>query len=116
MAQANITALGSVSFGWLHEQGGFVFDEPFFLQPRVRCEREQQVHRFVRDRFPQDPIYNVEAHLVQVEGRRTPVILVGGLQPNLILGAAVGARFVFYGDRIPISIAHRWPNCAMLTG
>jgi hypothetical protein len=98
---AHVSALGSVSFGWLHQQGGFVFDEPFFLDPRVRRERERQIHAFVAARFPQVPLYNIEAHLVQVAGRQRPVALIGGLQPNLILGAAVGARFVFYGDKDP---------------
>jgi hypothetical protein len=96
-----VSFLGSVSFGWLHDRGGFVFDEPFFLDPRVHLEREEQIQGFVARTFPDDPIYNMEAHLVQVEGRGRPVALVGPLQPNLILAAAVGARFVFYGDKDP---------------
>ncbi len=101
MIGAPISVLGSVSFGWLHDDGGFVVDEPFFMDPLVRREREAAMHAFVARRFPRDPVYNIEAHLVQVEGRRRPVVLVGGIQPNLILGAAVGARFVFYGDKDP---------------
>jgi len=97
----SVSALGSVSFGWLHEHGGFTFDEPYFLDPEVRLEREQRIHAFVAQRFPDVPIYNIEAHLVQVEGRRQPVALVGALQPNLILGAAVGAKFVFADDKDP---------------
>ena len=96
-----VSVLGSVSFGWLHAQGGFVFDEAFFMDPRVRMQREREINAFVARRFPNDPIYNMEACLVQVEGRRRPVMLVGGLQPNLILGAAVGAKWVFYGDKDP---------------
>ncbi len=96
-----ISALRSVSFGWLHEHGGFEFGEPFFLDPRVRLEREQAMHAFVAQRFPHDPIYSIEAHLVQIEGRLRPVALVGGIQPNLILGAAVGAQLVFARDKDP---------------
>jgi len=99
--QPRISALGSISFGWLHQQAGFVFDEPFFLDPHVRRQREREIHAYVATRFPEDPLYNIEAHLVQVAGRQRPVVLVGGLQPNLILGAAVGAEFVFYGDKDP---------------
>lgn len=101
MTTARISALGSVSFGWLHEQGGFVFDEPFFLEPAARLKTEQRIHAFVAKRFPGFPVYNIEAHLVQVKGRQQPVVLVGGLQPNLLLGAAVGSKFVFYGDKDP---------------
>ncbi len=96
-----ITLLGSVSFGWLHEHGGLLFDEAFFMDPRRRLVTEQAANAVVARRFPGDPIYNFEACLVQVEGRRRPVALVGGIQPNLILGAAVGARFAFYGDKDP---------------
>jgi hypothetical protein len=99
--EPSISVLGSVSFGWLHEQGGFAFDEPFFMDPLVRVEREATIRDFVAGRFPEDPVYAFEAHLVQVEGRRRPVALVGGLQPNLILGAAVGATLRFWPDKDP---------------
>jgi uroporphyrinogen-III decarboxylase len=93
--------MGSVSFGWLSEYGHFAFDEPFFMNPLVRLERERKMHALVAERFPDEPIYNLEAHLVQIEGRQKPVVLVGGLQPNLILGATVGAEFVFYEGKDP---------------
>jgi hypothetical protein len=96
-----ISVLGSVSFGWLHAHGGFLFDEGFFFDPRRRLEQERRMQEFVAERFPDVPIYSFEAHLVQVEGRRRPVALVGGLQPNLILGSAVGARFVISPDKDP---------------
>ncbi len=97
----SVSFLGSVSFGWLHQHGGFAFDEAYFLDPRTHLEVERQIQAFVERKFPEAPIYNMEAHLVQVEGRRKPVALVGPLQPNLILGTALGARFVFYGDKDP---------------
>jgi hypothetical protein len=96
-----ISVLNSVSFGWLHRNGGFDFGERFFLDPRWRFEQERRMHELVAARFPGEPIYNLEAHLVQIEGRQQPVVLVGGIQPNLILGAAVGAKFVFAPDRDP---------------
>lgn len=97
----SISFLGSVSLGWLHHHGDFVFDEPYFLDPHVHLDREERINAFVERKFPNEPVYNMEAHLVQVEGRRRPVALVGALQPNLILGAAAGAKFVFYGDKDP---------------
>jgi hypothetical protein len=93
--------LGSVSFGWLHAHGGFIFDESFFFDPRRRLEQERQMQAFVAERFPEVPIYSIEAHLVQAEGRGRPVALVGGFQPNLILGTGVGARFVISPDKDP---------------
>ncbi len=98
---SRISVLNSVSFGWLHQQGGFTFEESFFLDPRIRCEQEARMHRLVERHFPGEPVYNLEAHLVQVEARCRPVVMVGGLQPNLILGAALGAAFVFQHDKDP---------------
>lgn len=96
-----ISVLGSVSFGWLHAHGGFLFDEGFFFDPHRRLDQERRMQAFVAERFPDVPIYSIEAHLVQVEGRRGPVALVGGLQPNLILGAAIGAPFAISPDKDP---------------
>jgi hypothetical protein len=97
--RSDISVLGSVSFAWLHEHGRLRFDELFFMDPRCRLDRERAANALVAERFPDEPIYNFEGSLVQVEGRRRPVALVGGIQPNLILGAAVGAKLVFYGDK-----------------
>lgn len=97
----HISVLGSVSFGWLARQGGFRFAEPFFLDPLVRLEQERAMHAFVARQFPDEPIYSLEAHLVQLEGRRRPVVLVGGIQPNLIFGAALGSQFVFSPEADP---------------
>jgi len=128
----SITVAGSVSFGWLHAEGGFTFDEAFFMDPAARLERERTLQACVAGRFPGLPIYVLEASLVQVEGRQRPVVLVGGLQPNLLLGAALGAPLVFPGDRDPdiasaplagsriperlasVDWAARWPFSAFL--
>ena len=83
--------LTALSFGWLHEQGGFTFDEAYYLDPDTHLQREQQIHAFVASRFPNDPVYNMEAHLGRIEYRQQPSALVGALQPNLLLGAAVDA-------------------------
>lgn len=101
MSDQAISVLGSVSFAWLKQHGAAGYDKDFFLDPLRRLELERRAHQIVAERFPEDPVYNFEAHLVQVAGRRRPVALVGGLQPNLILGAAVGAELVFYGDKDP---------------
>ena len=37
----------------------------------------------------------MESNLVQAEFADPDMILVGGIQPNLILGAMLGAEFVF---------------------
>lgn len=99
--QPLVSVLGSVSFGWLHEQAGFLEDERYYMDPLHHMQQDRAMSRLVRERFPEYRIYNLEAHLVQPEHRRKPPCLVGGLQPNLILAACVGSKFVFHGDKDP---------------
>ncbi|MHC4799217.1 MAG: uroporphyrinogen decarboxylase family protein [Planctomycetota bacterium] len=94
-----VSLLGSVSFGWLNQVGGFQYDEKYFLDPQHRLSQDQVVKALLDERFPNDPIYNFEAHCVRAEGRLKPVALVGGIQVNLIIGAAVGAKFAFQPDK-----------------
>ncbi len=54
MTPSTISLLGSVSFGWLHEQGGLRYDEPFFLDPSRRVEQEQTANELVSRRFADD--------------------------------------------------------------
>lgn len=98
-AQMSVSIQGSVSKGWLHEQGGFVFDEAYYLDPLYRFEQDQEIHAFIKTGFPELPIYNMEANLVQAPFVRENQILVGGIQPNLILGIALGAELVTYPDK-----------------
>jgi hypothetical protein len=98
-AHMSVSIQGSVSKGWLHEQAGFVFDRDYYLDPMHRFEQDRQMHAFIKMRFPDLPIYNMEASLVQAHCVKQDQILIGGIQPNLILGAALGAKLVFYPDR-----------------
>ena len=89
----------SVSKGWLHNEGGFRFDERYYFDPLYRWEQDRAIDRFLADRFPQHPFHNMESNLVQGEHFSPDQVLVGGIQPNLILGACLGAEFVFPPDK-----------------
>ena len=89
----------SVSKGWLHGEGGFRFDEPYYFDPLYRWEQDRAIDRFLADRFPQHPFHNMESNLVQGEYFSPDQVLVGGIQPNLIVGACLGAEFVFPPDK-----------------
>ena len=86
---------GSVSKSWLHREGGFTFPEAYYFDPLRRWEQDREIARFLDKRFPDYPIYNMESNLVQADFADPDMILVGGIQPNLILGAMLGAEFVF---------------------
>ena len=94
-----ISFQASVSKGWLHEHGGFTFDENYYLDPIERRSQDIKINAFVREKFGEYPIYNMEANLMQASHTNENQILVGGIQPNLLLSVALGANFVSYPDK-----------------
>lgn len=89
----------SVSKGWLHTNGGFVFDNNYYLDPVHRWEQDSIIHKFVRDKFPRYAIYNMEANLLQAKFVRDNHVLIGAIQPNMILATILGAQFSFFEDK-----------------
>ncbi len=86
---------GSVSKGWLHAEGGFVFEESYYFDPFARRKLDDEIEAFLIRRFRDLPVFNMESNLVQREYMPAKSLQVGGIQPNLILGAMLGAEFVF---------------------
>ena len=95
----SIELLTSISKGWLHDQGGFDFDEPYYMDPLHRREQDIKIDEFLHRRFPDHPFYNMESNLVQREHWQPDYVYVGGIQPNLIVGACIGAKLEFYPDK-----------------
>jgi hypothetical protein len=94
-----IKVQASVSKGWLHKQGGFNFNSQYYLDPYYRMKQDEACHSFIKSRFPDYPIYNMEDNLVQAEYVVPDMMLVGAIQPNMIIAAALGAEFVFSEDK-----------------
>lgn len=94
-----ISFQASISKGWLHEHGGFSFDENYYLNPIERKLQDNKINAFVREEFGEYPIYNMEANLMQASHTNENQVLVGGIQPNLLLSIALGADFVSYPDK-----------------
>jgi hypothetical protein len=94
-----ITIEASVSKGWLHKNGGFIFDNDYYLDPVHRWEQDSIIHKFVREKFPRYAIYNMEANLLQAEYVRDNHVLIGAIQPNMILATILGAQFSFFEDK-----------------
>jgi hypothetical protein len=89
----------SVSKGWLNKHGGFVFPNQYYLDPIFRWEQDKKINRFLKERFPKFAIYNMEDNLVQADYVKDNQVLVGAIQPNMILAAMLGARFSFFEDK-----------------
>ncbi|MFV2065583.1 MAG: uroporphyrinogen decarboxylase family protein [Pirellulales bacterium] len=95
------TAIGTVSIGRMHQEGGFVFDRDYYFDPEHRWRQDLEIARWCEETYAPYPIYNAEAHLINLDDQPNPFRQIGGLQPNLILAAALGAELVFYGHQDP---------------
>ena len=96
---SSISILTSVSKGWLHQDGGFDFNESYYLDPIYRQVQDRKIDSFLQERFPDYAIYNLESNLVQPVYWQPDYFYVGGIQPNLIVGACLGVDFVYYPDK-----------------
>ncbi len=94
-----ITIQVSVSKGWLHKEGGFSFPEKYYFDPYFRWEQDRKADRFLNNLFPDLPIYNMESNLVQAPYFNPHQILIGGIQPNMIIGMSLGAKLICPDDR-----------------
>jgi hypothetical protein len=94
-----IKVQASVSKGWLHREGGFNFNQQYYMDPHYRMQQDEACHAFIRERFPDYPLYNMEDNLVQAEHVVPDMMLVGAIQPNMIIAAALGAEFIFAPDK-----------------
>jgi hypothetical protein len=94
-----ISIQASVSKGWLNKSGGFTFGETYYFDPLFRFEEDKKISAFVRENFPNYPVYNMEDNLMQAEYISDKQILVCGLQPNLILGSILGSKPIFFEDK-----------------
>ena len=93
------TVQASVSKGWLHKEGNFTFPDTYYFDPLFRWDQDRAADLFVANRFPDLPIYNMESNLVQAECFDSNQILIGGIQPNMLLGMAVGAKLNAFHDK-----------------
>ncbi len=94
-----ISIEASVSKGWLHQNGGFNFDNRYYMDPVYRWEQDSTINKFVKEKFPRYAIYNMEANLLQAKHVKDNHVLVGAIQPNMILATILGAEFSFFEDK-----------------
>ena len=89
----------SVSKGWLNKNGGYKFESQYYLDPLFRHEQDKAINDFLKNRLPDYPIYNMEDNLMQAKFMASNQVIVGGLQPNLILGMILGSEPLFPEDK-----------------
>jgi len=85
---------GSVSKSWLARHLGVQFDHRYYFDPACRAQIDRECNEYVREKFGTLAIFYTESNLGQLAYYSDGQVLVGGIQPNLILGMLLGAEFI----------------------
>ena len=89
-----LTLETSVSKAFMAEVLGVSFDRAYYFDPWLRREVDAHCHQYVDGALNDLDVFYTESNL----GRRAWFdrnhVLVGGIQPNLILGMLLGAEFI----------------------
>ncbi len=94
-----ITISGTLSKAWMHEQLGVAFDRDYYFDPAKRLAVDRQCNDYALREFPGMGLFYSESNLGRLAHWDASQVLVGGIQPNMILGMLVGAEFIPAEDR-----------------
>ena len=89
-----IPFIGTLSKGWLAKYNNIVFDRDYYFDPEKRHEIDRMCSEIAAkgELADLDIIYS-ESNLGQADYISEDQVLVGGIQPNMILGMLIGADF-----------------------
>ena len=89
-----ITISGTLSKGWMARALGVSFDRDYYFDPDKRYAIDCECNEYAATQFPGMRIFYSESNLGQIDYWDKSQILIGGIQPNMILGMLLGADFV----------------------
>lgn len=101
---------GTLSKAWMARELGVRFDRDYYFDPAKRYEIDRSCNEYAAERFAGMRLFYSESNLGRIDYWDKSQVLIGGIQPNMILGMLVGADFVAGDDKD----ADITPNC--LTG
>ena len=84
----------SVSKAFLAEALGVSFDRVYYFDPAVRREVDARCHQYVEGALADFDAFYTESNLGRKAWFDRSQVLIGGIQPNLILGMMLGAEFI----------------------
>jgi len=102
-----ITLSGTLSKAWLHDALGVAFDRDYYFDPARRHAIDCQCNDYAAREFPGMGLFYSESNLGRLRYWDRDQVLIGGIQPNMILGMLLGADFIPADDRD----ADITPNC-----
>ena len=89
-----IPFIGTLSKGWLAKHYDIVFDRDYYFNPDKRYEIDRMCSEIAAKDFADLDIFYSESNLGQPAYISEDQVLVGGIQPNMILGMLIGADFI----------------------
>jgi hypothetical protein len=94
-----ITITGTLSKGWMHRAIGVTFDRDYYFDPAKRHATDSRCNEYAAATFPGLRLFYSESNLGRINYWDKDQVLIGGIQPNMILGMLLGAEFVPADDR-----------------
>jgi hypothetical protein len=89
-----ITISGTLSKAWMAEALGVAFDRDYYFDPQRRHAIDIKCNEYAAERFAGMRLFYSESNLGQIDYWDRDQVLIGGIQPNMILGMLLGADFV----------------------
>ncbi len=89
-----ISMAGSVSKGWLAREMNISFDREYYFDVRKRHATDVACNAYVARVLSDLDVFYTESNLGRRLWHSSRQVLVGGIQPNMIVGMLVGADFL----------------------
>ena len=114
MNNTELSISGSLSKGWLARQLNVAFDRDYYFDLERRYAVDQLCNKYAVEELSDLNIFYTESNLGQFDHFSEKQILVGGIQPNMILGMLIGAEFVtndsMDADISPTPLKDKYPD------
>ncbi len=85
---------GTVSKSWMAEAIGVAFNRDYYFDPASRFAVDRKCHAQVGETLGDLGLFFTESNLGRVAYHDPRQVLVGGIQPNMIVGMLLGAEFI----------------------
>jgi hypothetical protein len=89
-----IRIAGSVAKSWLARELGVEFDRQYYFDPRLRHTIDRHCNEHVAGLLGDLEVFYTESNLGRKDWYDIDQVLVGGIQPNMIVGMLLGADFI----------------------
>lgn len=93
-----IRVAGSVSKSWLAHRLGVAFDRDYYFDTRKRHQIDAACNEYIAENLGDLNVFYTESNLGRWPWYAPDQVLVGGIQPNMIIGMLLGADFLPVAD------------------